>query len=80
MRSPPDSPHPSHGGYEAGINLRSIQTISREGGMSIVAISAERTKGAMALVKDVLISGGYLRTSSHSTFPAAARVSAIFWR
>ncbi len=41
---------------DAGINLRSIRTISRDGGKSIVAIGTERTKEAMALVKDVLIS------------------------
>jgi hypothetical protein len=41
---------------DAGINLRSIRTISRDGGKSIVAISAERTKEAMKLVEDVLIS------------------------
>ena len=41
---------------DAGINLRSIRTISRDGGKSIVAISAQRTKEAMKLVEDVLIS------------------------
>ncbi len=41
---------------EAGINLRSIRTLSRDAGKSIVAISTERTKEAMELVKDVLIS------------------------
>jgi hypothetical protein len=46
----------AHRFKEAGINLRSIQTVSRSGGMSIVAISTERTAEAMALVKDVLIS------------------------
>ena len=46
----------AHRFKEAGISLRSIQTVSRGGGMSIVAISTERTAEAMALVKDVLIS------------------------
>jgi hypothetical protein len=41
---------------DAGINLRSIRTLSRDGGKSIVAISAERSREAMELVKDVLIS------------------------
>ncbi len=41
---------------EADISLRSIRTITREGGKSIVAICAKRSKEAMDLVKDVLIS------------------------
>jgi len=41
---------------DAGINLRSIRSLSRDAGTSIVAISTERTKEAMELVKDVLIS------------------------
>ena len=41
---------------EAGIGMRSIRTLSRDKGKCIVAISAERTKEAMDLVKDVLIS------------------------
>jgi hypothetical protein len=40
---------------DAGINLRSIRTISRDGGKSIVAISAQRTEVVMKLVEDVLI-------------------------
>ena len=45
----------AHRFKEAGINLRSIRTLYREAGVSIVAISAERSREAMALVKDVLI-------------------------
>jgi hypothetical protein len=46
----------AHRFKEAGINLRSIRTVSRDAGGCIVAIAAERTKEAMELVKDVLIS------------------------
>ncbi len=41
---------------DAGINLRSIRTLSRDAGKSIVAISTPRTEEAMKLVEDVLIS------------------------
>jgi len=41
---------------EANINLRSVRTIRRWGGKCFVALAAERTDEAMALVKDVLVS------------------------
>ena len=41
---------------DAGISLRSLRSLSRDAGKCIVAISADRTKEAMDLVKDVLIS------------------------
>lgn len=46
----------AHRFKDAKINLRSIRILSRDGGKAIVAISADRTKEAMDLVKDVLIS------------------------
>ena len=46
----------AHRFKEAGINLRSIRTLSRDSGTSIVAISTPRTEEAMKLVEDVLIS------------------------
>ena len=41
---------------DSNINLRSIRILRRDTGHSLVAISAERTKDALELVKDVLIS------------------------
>jgi hypothetical protein len=41
---------------EAGINMRSIRFIKREDNYGIVAVSVERTKEAMKLVEDVLVS------------------------
>ena len=41
---------------DANISMRSVRIIRRATGISIVAISAERTKEAMELVKDVMIS------------------------
>ncbi len=41
---------------DSNINLRSIRILRRDNDQSLVAISAERTKDAIELVKDVLIS------------------------
>jgi hypothetical protein len=41
---------------DANINLRSIRYIRRSGNKAFVAIGAERTTDAMALIKDVLVS------------------------
>lgn len=41
---------------DAKINLRSIRFIRRSGNKAFVAIGAERTKEAIELVKDVLVS------------------------
>lgn len=41
---------------DANINLRSIRYIRRSGNKAFVAIGAERTADAVALVKDVLVS------------------------
>ncbi|NIO09843.1 MAG: ACT domain-containing protein [Deltaproteobacteria bacterium] len=41
---------------DSNINLRSIRILRRDADHSLVAISAERTKDALELVKDVLIS------------------------
>jgi hypothetical protein len=41
---------------DAGVNMRSIRILCRDGGRAIVAISTDRTAEALALVRDVLIS------------------------
>jgi hypothetical protein len=41
---------------EAQLSLRSVRIIRRDQGSSIVAIATSRTKEAMELVKDVLVS------------------------
>jgi hypothetical protein len=41
---------------DANINLRSVRIIRRWGGKCFVALAAERSEEAMALVKDVLVS------------------------
>ncbi len=41
---------------EANLNLRSVRTIRRWGGKCFVALAAERSDEARALVKDVLVS------------------------
>jgi hypothetical protein len=41
---------------DANINLRSVRIIRRWGGKCFVALAAERSEVAMALVKDVLVS------------------------
>jgi hypothetical protein len=41
---------------DAHINIRGVHIISRDGAVSIVAISVKRTDKALELVKDVLVS------------------------
>ena len=40
---------------DADINIRGIHIVRRDGGYSLAAISTERTREAMELVKDVLV-------------------------
>lgn len=40
---------------DAGINIRSIRFVERHEGYALVAISAERTEEALALVSDILV-------------------------
>jgi len=41
---------------DAGINMRSMRFLQRDGEYGLVAISTERTDDALALVKDLLVS------------------------
>ncbi len=47
----------THRFKDAQINLRSIRIIRREAGTCIVAVGTQRTKEAMDLLRDVLVSG-----------------------